>query len=476
MTVTNAKIDAVPDRVPSRRMTVWIAFSLLLGGTDPVQAEAPRVAAGVARVDITPAYPVRLTGYVIRQVESEGIEQRIHARALALGEDRDGPVVLIAVETCALSAALTEEVADRLRARVGLSRERLAICVTHTHTAPALTGVLPFIFNADVPPEHQARIDRYTRELIDKLEQVALAALADRRHCHLAWGQGHADFANNRRTIKNGRWVGFGDNPGAPVDHSVPVLSVSDADGRLRAILAGYACHCTALDGRDNRVCGDWAGYASAAIEREHPGALGLMVIGCAGDANPRERRSFDAARNQGEALYRAIDRALGGPLKSLSGPIATRFRRIAVPFAPLPAHAEGEAKAHAPGKIGLHARANLARFDRGERLPTEQPLPVQSWCFGDDLAMVFLGGEVVVDYALRLKGEFDPGRLWITAYANDVPCYIASRRVLAEGGYEVEQSMASYDRPTPLAPEVEELVIGAVHALVPNVFAAKHP
>ena len=27
--------------------------------------------------------------------------------------------------------------------------------------------------------------------------------------------------------------------------------------------------------------------------------------------------------------------------------------------------------------------------------------------------------------------------RLWITAYANDDPCYIPSERILREGGYE---------------------------------------
>ena len=455
------------------RFPLIFATALIASGPGAMaRADAPRVAVGVARVEITPDYPVRLTGYVARPVEWEGIEQRLYARALAVGDDASGPVVLIAVETCALSADLTGQVAERLRVGAGLPRERLAVCATHTHTAPALTGVLPFIFGAEVPPEHQARIDRYTRELVDKLERVARAALADRRPCRLAWGRGRVDFANNRRTIEDGRWVGFGVNPDAPVVPTLPVLSATDDEGRLRAVLTNYACHCTALDGRDNRVCGDWAGYAGAAIEGAHPGAFGLIVIGCAGDANPRVRGSFDAARDQGESLAREVDRVLLGPLAPLSGPVEARSRQISLLFAPLPTRAEWEAKAAAPGKIGLHARANLARLDRGERLPTEQPLPVQAWSFGDDLAMVFLGGEVVVDYALRLKREFDPGRLWITAYANDVPCYIASRRVLAEGGYEVEQSMLSYDRPTRLAPEVEERVIGAVREVVPRSFA----
>jgi hypothetical protein len=81
---------------------------------------------------------------------------------------------------------------------------------------------------------------------------------------------------------------------------------------------------------------------------------------------------------------------------------------------------------------------------------------------------MVFLPGEVVVDYSLRLKRDFDGKRLWINSYSNDVPCYIPSRRVLEEGGYEAAGAMVYYDRPTKLAPQVEELIIGAVREILP--------
>ncbi len=84
---------------------------------------------------------------------------------------------------------------------------------------------------------------------------------------------------------------------------------------------------------------------------------------------------------------------------------------------------------------------------------------------------MVFLPGEVVVDYSLRLKKEFDAARLWVNAYANDVPCYIPSRRILKEGGYEGGDAMVYYDRPTKLAMETEDLIIGAVHDLMPKDF-----
>jgi len=84
---------------------------------------------------------------------------------------------------------------------------------------------------------------------------------------------------------------------------------------------------------------------------------------------------------------------------------------------------------------------------------------------------MVFLAGEVVVDYALRLKEEYDADRLWVTAYANDVPCYIPSRRILREGGYEAERAMVYFDRPTRLSPKVEDLIVAVVGRLMPRGF-----
>lgn len=52
-----------------------------------------------------------------------------------------------------------------------------------------LKDACSFICGADISPDHQARIDRYTGELTDKLEQVALAALKDRKPATLSRGQ-----------------------------------------------------------------------------------------------------------------------------------------------------------------------------------------------------------------------------------------------------------------------------------------------
>ena len=91
----------------------------------------------------------------------------------------------------------------------------------------------------------------------------------------------------------------------------------------------------------------------------------------------------------------------------------------------------------------------------------------MQTWTLGDDLALAYLPGEVVVDYARRLKRELDGRRLWVMAYANDVPCYIPSERVLKEGGYEADSSMIYYGQPAPCASGLEAKIVRKVHELV---------
>jgi hypothetical protein len=93
----------------------------------------------------------------------------------------------------------------------------------------------------------------------------------------------------------------------------------------------------------------------------------------------------------------------------------------------------------------------------------------VQAWRLGADLTFVTLGGEVVVDYALRLKSEHGTDKTWVAGYTNDVMAYIPSRRVLAEGGYEGGGAMVYYSLPSPWKPTIEEAIIKAVRGTIPN-------
>jgi neutral ceramidase len=93
--------------------------------------------------------------------------------------------------------------------------------------------------------------------------------------------------------------------------------------------------------------------------------------------------------------------------------------------------------------------------------------MPVQVWRFGRDLTLVTLGGEVVVDYALRLRREYADDDVWPVGYANDVFGYVPSARVLKEGGYEGVGALLYYGRPGPFDATVEDRIFTALARLM---------
>ena len=425
---------------------------------------------GVAKLDITPSYPVLMNGYFYRTNESTGSIQPIFAKALAIGTDAEGPAILISADNCGLPGNIREALLQRLQKR-GITPDKLAICVSHTHSAPKLAGNLDNIFGKDIPAKHQVHIDRYTKDFLDKLEKVALTALKRRKPASISWGKASADFATNRR-VSNG-----------PVDHDLPFLKVTSASGKILAVLATYACHCTTIDPDSTKICGDWAGFAQTELEQAFPGAVALMTAGCGAECNPAASMAkldaehrLNMAKQYGRMIADAVRGVEAQGLAPLSEDLQCRSKQIDLPFAPLPTRKEWEAlaKQETPyPQVAYHARKNLARLDRGESLPTKLSYPMQVWNFGNQLAMVFLGGEVVGDYSLRLKQEFDSNRLWVTSYANAVPCYIPSHRVWKQHGYEADFSMNYYDLPTRLAETTETTIFSAIHQMMPEQFVA---
>jgi hypothetical protein len=53
------------------------------------------------------------------------------------------------------------------------------------------------------------------------------------------------------------------------------------------------------------------------------------------------------------------------------------------------------------------------------------------------------------------------------------VPCYIPSERVLKEGGYEGGGAMVYYDLPGQFVPGIEDLIVRAVHDVLPKEFVS---
>lgn len=424
------------------------------------QAAEP-VPAGAAKVDITPEQPVRMYGYASRKTESEGIAGRLKASALALGSDEgEGPAVLLAVDCGAVPSDIAAEVLRRVQTKVPLKPERFMLCNSHNHSGPNLKGM------KSLSGEELEHMTRYADQLTERLEDVVLQALKARTPAQLAVAQGNVGFAANRRVLKDGKWSGFGAVPDAPADHSLPLLRVTDLQGKLLAVWVNYACHNTTLRGNFMQIHGDWAGCAQEYIEADHPGVVSLISLGCGADSDPCPHGTVELCQQHGRALAEEVKRLLAGPLRPISGAVTARMVTLEIPYEPAPPLDQLREMA----KKSWSYQRLLEKLEKGEKPPTSAQYPLATWTFGNDLAMVFLSNEVVVDYALRLKRELDASRLWINAYSIDVSIYIASNRLLNEGGYEVNNSLNSqvtYGHPERLQPPLEDRIVEQVKKLL---------
>ncbi len=494
---------------PSMNLVVVLIFALLNGrafGTDqPTNRPSNSFQFGFSKVDITPLEPIRLSGYGSRSTPLEGVDEKLFVRAMAMRAGDQGPIhVLLSVETIGFPGILTEQIFEQLRQKHAITRKRFVACFTHDHTAPHIDRGLSNLFGVPLTEQEQQKIAVYTDGILDRSVEAVDQAIADLQPGRLLVSQGKATFARNRRVIKDGVWTGFGENPDGPVDHTLPVIRITDFNNNTRGLLFNYACHCTTFGGEYNRVNGDWAGYAMKYLEEDHPGAMAICTIGCGADANPQRdsKRALELAQSQGKEISLEIKNLLAEPNRwtgiETSTPLgASRPAGLVQSnygFAGLPIDRPNrqqleEAINNPSLQVRNHAQEMLKTMERMGRLPETYPMPIQIWRFGDvaglgeldvdhpnnqaQFAMVFLGGEVCVDYALRIKRELaeqtdglNQENIWVSAYCNDVFGYVAPERMQSEGGYEVDFSMIYYLQPGRWSSGTEEIILQRVHEL----------
>ncbi|MEX2262774.1 MAG: neutral/alkaline non-lysosomal ceramidase N-terminal domain-containing protein [Bryobacteraceae bacterium] len=439
-------------------------ISLLLLGAGV--SGAAEYKAGVARQIITPDKPIHLSGYASRNRPSEGKIHDLFAKALAIEDSRGERVVIVATDLIGLPRPISETIAARVLKQYRLPRERLVLNSSHTHTGPMIRNNLEILF--DLSAEERARMGEYAQKLTDQLVTLVGAALGDLSPADVSFGNGSAPFAANRRQAAKAA-VQIGVNPGGPTDHDVPVLKVVAPDGKVRAVLFGYACHNTTLTGEFYQFSGDYAGFAQADIEENHPGVNAMFMALCGADQNPNPRSKLELAQQHGATLGAAVRKVLSGSMTPVKGRIRAAFQIVDLNFAHHTRETfEGRVNDQNVWRV-RNAKVMLQLYD--ERRPIRQyPYPVQAVAFGKDLTLIALGGEVVVDYVLRVKKEYGAKGMIVAGYSNDVMAYIPSLRVLKEGGYEADTSMIYYGQPGPWAEDVEERIFAAIGRLMKRV------
>lgn len=451
------------------RVTCLVLFALLFVAPLYAAEKPSSWKAGVASVKVTPEGPMMMAGYASRNKPSEGVEQDLFVKALALEDAGGNRMVIVTSDLIGIPRPLRESLEIAVEKKYHLPPHALLLNASHTHSGPELRASKASIYGLGADRVTQAR--GYLKQLEAKIVTLIGSALDDLQPSHVDYSKARAGFAMNRRLPTKNGFINS-PNPDGPVDQSVPVLRVTDNNGKLRAVLFGYACHNTTLG--LYTFNGDYAGYAQEYLEAAHPGTVAMFLMGCGGDQNPYPRRTLDLAKQHGRSLANAVETALDVLKKTphpVHGRIQSALENAPLEFSAPPTKEELLKQKESSNKYERkHAEMLLDELETSGTINTEYAYPVQAVRLGDEITLVALAGETVVDYSLRLKRELKSPIVWVAGYSNDVFGYIPSRRVLEEGGYEGGGAMRYTAFPGPWTSSVEERIVSKVHQLVNQV------
>lgn len=438
--------------------TVMLAVVILAAGANPGESSGWRV--GLASAKITPDGSMPMCGYGPRI--SDGVLDDLYAKAMAIQGSGGDRAVLLTADLLFFRRDVAEAVTKRIMKNTGLERRQILLNASHTHSGPVV-GMNRDLESFGVSADHRSHVLAYTRKLEEQLADLVAGALHDVQPARLSFGVGRVNFVMNRRlATKDG--ITMAPNPDGPVDRRVPVLRIDDAQGRLRALVFGCACHPVTLDGNNKKLSGDYAGFAQAALEKRHPGIQAMFMIGCAGDANSHPRGTADLARQQGDQLAAEVSRVITAPMRPVRGPLCAELDWIDLPLAHDLSREQLEAMAAGPSIWhARNAKGMLEILAQGNPLPRAYRAPLAVWQFGSDLTLVALSGEAVAQYAARIAHVLGPQGVWVAAYSNESFGYLPTAQILKEGGHESIGLTLDIGL---FAPQVEDVVVTEVQRL----------
>lgn len=419
---------------------------------------------GVARVAITPVSSTWLGGYAARTGPSVGVRTELWAKALALEDARGNKGLILTMDLLSIPKDFSDQIRSEVYKKYGIDKSGIILNVSHTHSGPVVGDALFHIYPMD--KADRKIVHDYTRTLSMNLLKVIDEAFGDMKPARISTGNGLARFTVNRRNNPAASLTSVTALKG-PSDHAVPVMKVEGTDGKVFAILFGYACHATTLS--DNYFSGDYPGYAQMEVERLYPDATALFFQGCGADQNPIPRGRVSQAVQYGKQLAASVEEVLSNEMDIQESNLKTCYEEIPLTFDEPKSKEELEQLAQGNDYFARWAGGMLEQQRKGPYAKT-YPYPIECWKIGGQKIFA-LGGEVVTGYAVSLKERYGMDT-FVMGYSNDIMSYIPTEVVWKEGGYESVSAAMVYNLPARWTSDVEATILEAIDAMLKkNVF-----
>ena len=260
------------------------------------------LAAGTARVDITPPLGIAHAGWGAQSHEgSEGIDMPLTVTALVIEQDGNvnsaGRIVILDIDTCMLVERYDNAIRKAVTELNGIPPGNQRVSYTHTHSGP-IEGLSWIVKGAEM-------VEPWFASMAPASASAVEEAIANIAPVRVDSGSGHCEVNINRRPVGHDGKVFTGRNPSGFVDHEVLVTALDDLDGTPVATLVNYACHPTIMGPENRLITPDYPGPVRKTVEGI-VGGICLFLQGAAGNQGPVEGFTGDTS------VYRRLGKQVG--------------------------------------------------------------------------------------------------------------------------------------------------------------------
>ncbi len=459
---------------------LFLAISRLASSAEPLRV-------GTAERDITPPTGFPIAGYYHERL-AEGTIDPLKAKAMVF-EQGSVRAALVVCDLTAISRDLCLAVRQRASRSTGIPPEAIAISATHSHTAPDYGKYLFKALSAGADAKADAKT-AYAHQLIDNIAQAIVDAhqkLAP-ADIHVGSAQQQVPIAFNRRFVmKDGSvqtWKNLKDpqvvRAAGPIDPQVNILAIKSAQtnneqvkAQTLGVLSNFALHLDTVGGM--RWSADYPYFVEQKLRKstDENGLVSIFGTGCCGDINHSDPSRSERNKTDfiGNSLGDTVVQAMSTATKISSNQLQVRATEVRLPLQEVSSEqlqrsvqlldviASG-GKVEFLDQVAAYKTVMLANY-RGLCEPavaekylswglskscagigSELPVDVQAITLGDEVAIVFLPGEVFVDLGLAIKrGSRFPNTIVIELSNAVETAYIPTHAATAVGSYEVTNS-----------------------------------
>ncbi|MDY0167137.1 MAG: LamG-like jellyroll fold domain-containing protein [Thermoguttaceae bacterium] len=256
--------------------------------------------AGAHAQDITPDwFPVVVNGGFQPRYAEKALDP-LHARCLVL-DDGAGQLAIVVVDSCVMDRAVIDEAKEKAHKLTGIPTGRMFVSATHTHSAPAVVGVL----GTDPDERYRAWLPGQIAEGIRKAQENLTPA-------QVGWSvESLPELVHSRRWIARPDRIKtdpFGEEttratmhpgyrnpdwqePSGPMNPEVSILAVRRPDGMPIALLGSFSIHYVGSGALSADYFGAFATRIGELLEAggSDPPFVGILANGVSGDAYLRD-------------------------------------------------------------------------------------------------------------------------------------------------------------------------------------------